>query len=223
MVETSRFLFPRHISKPLVYDSQVQILKNSNEENFSKFWFGDWQSLPFWARGKKAKERRTTALVSNLDDLVEGAQAKTTKYATKYAVNVFKVIFAFNYYNKILKITLCTIKLNANCECFEIKFYTTDRLPCFGCQMFKKWPFKLARMYQTAHQNDGFNALRLCWSKLNPVCLCYDSKPAKLHRVLWAIQHLNYLLGLPNRASLRLFQERSSAVTFILSSFLTES
>ena len=32
-------------------------------------------------------------------------------------------------------------------------------------------------MYQTAHQNDGFNALRLCCSKLNPVCLCYDSKP----------------------------------------------
>ena len=26
----------------------------------------------------------------------------------------------------------CTIKLNANCECFEIKFYTTDRLPCFA-------------------------------------------------------------------------------------------
>ena len=80
----------------------------------------DWPSLPFWARGKKAKERRTTALVSNLDDLVEGTQAKTTKYATKYAVNVFKVIFAFNYYNKIHKITFCffffkcTIKLNAN-------------------------------------------------------------------------------------------------------------
>ena len=41
------------------------------------------------------EERTTTALVSNLDDLVEGAQAKTTKYATKCAVNVFKVIFAF--------------------------------------------------------------------------------------------------------------------------------
>ena len=23
-------------------------------------------------------------------------------------------------------------------ECFEIKFYTADRLLCFGCQMFKK-------------------------------------------------------------------------------------
>ena len=42
---------------------------------------------------------KNNALVGNLDDLVEGAQAKTTKYAKKYAVNVFKVIFAFNYYN----------------------------------------------------------------------------------------------------------------------------
>ena len=42
--------------------SQVQILSNSNEENFSKFWFGDWPSLPHWARGNKAKERKTTAL-----------------------------------------------------------------------------------------------------------------------------------------------------------------
>ena len=60
----------------------------------------------------------------------------------------------------------------------------------FGCQMFKKWPFKLGRMYQTAHQNDGLNALRLCCSKLNPACLCYDSKPAKLHKARWAIQLL---------------------------------
>ena len=89
----------------------------------------------------------------------------------------------------------------------------------FGCQMFKKWPFKLGRMYQTAHQNDGLNALRLCCSKLNPACLCYDSKPAKLHKARWATQLLNHLLGLPNRASLCLFQERSSAVTFILKFF----
>ena len=93
----------------------------------------------------------------------------------------------------------------------------------FGCQMFKKWPFKLGRMYQTAHQNDGFNALRLCCSKLNPACLCYDSKPAKLHKARWAIQLLNHLLGLPNRASLRLFQERSSAVTFILKVLSSQS
>ena len=90
---------------------------------------------------------------------------------------------------------------------------------CFGCQMFKKWPLKLGRMYQTAHQNEGFNALRLYCSKLNPACLCYDSKPAKLHKARWTIQLLNHLLGLPNRASLRHFQERSSAVTFILKCF----
>ena len=94
---------------------------------------------------RQKKEEHATALVSNLDDLVEGAQAKTTKYATKYAVNVFKVIFAFNYYNKILKITFCviqkncTIKLNVNYMLQAANvFYTADRLPCFGCQMFKK-------------------------------------------------------------------------------------
>ena len=37
-------------------------------------------------------------------------------------------------------------------------------------------------MHQTAHQNDGFNALGFYCSKLNPACLCYDSKPAKLHK-----------------------------------------
>ena len=68
-------------------------------------------------------------------------------------------------------------------------------MPCFGCQMFKKWSLKLGRMYQTAYQNDGFNALRLYCSKRNPACLCYDSKPAKLHQARWAIQLLNHLLG----------------------------
>ena len=89
-------------------------------------------------------------------------------------------------------------------------------MPCFGCQMFKKWPLKLGRMYQTAPQNDGFNTLRLYCSKLNPAYLCYDSKPAKLHKARWAIQLLHHLLGLRNRASSYYFLERSSAVTFIL-------
>ena len=63
--------------------------------------------------------------VSKLDHLVDGAQAKTTRYA----VNVVKVIFAFYYYNKILKITFCLLKkmynkikrelYAANCECSE--------------------------------------------------------------------------------------------------------
>ena len=76
-------------------------------------------------------------------------------------------------YNKIKRELYAT-----DCKCFEIKFYMADRLPCFGCQMFKEWPFKLGRMYQTAPQNDGFNALRRCCSKLNHAFLCYDSKPA---------------------------------------------
>ena len=50
---------------------------------------------------------------------------------------------------------------SANAKSVQIKFYTADRLPYFGCQMFKKLPLKLGRMWQTAHQNDGFNALRL--------------------------------------------------------------
>ena len=37
--------------------------------------------------------------------------------------------------------------------------------------MFKKWPLKLGRMYQTAHQTDGFNALRLnCINSDLPAC-----------------------------------------------------
>ena len=41
---------------------------------------------------KKEEQQRFACLdVSELDDLVDGAQAKTTKYfATKYAVNVFQ-------------------------------------------------------------------------------------------------------------------------------------
>ena len=39
---------------------------------------------------KEAPERFASLDDRELDDLVEGAQAKTTKYATKYAVNVFQ-------------------------------------------------------------------------------------------------------------------------------------
>ena len=93
----------------------------------------------------------------------------------------------------------------------------------FDCQMFKKWWLKLGRMYQTAHQNDGYNALRLYCSKLNPACLCYDSKPAKLHKARWAIQLLNHLLGLPNLASSRLILSRAIKHSDVSSwgSFLT--
>ena len=186
-----------------IWKPVVQILRNSNEENFSKFWYGDWPSLPLWARGKQKKEEQQRFEcfdVIELDDLVEGAQAKTTKYPKTF----FKIVFALNYCNKILKITFCFLekmhskikrKLYAtDCECFKSNF-TRYRLSHFGCQMFKQWPLKLGIMYQTAHQNDGFNALRLYYSKRNPACSCYDSKPAKLHKARWAIQLLNHLLG----------------------------
>ena len=41
-------------------------------------------------------------------------------------------VFLKKMYNKIKRELYDT-----DCECFEIKFYTADRLPCFGCQMFK--------------------------------------------------------------------------------------
>ena len=43
---------------------------------------------------------------------------------------------------------------------------------CFGCQIFKKWPLHLGRMYQTAYENVGFNALRFHCSKLNRLPAC---------------------------------------------------
>ena len=42
---------------------------------------------------------------------------------------------------------------------------------------------------------------------------------AKLHKAQWVIQLLNHLLGVPNQASSRHFQERPSAVTFVLKFF----
>ena len=65
-------------------------------------------SEPEERKQKKEEQQRFACLdVSKLDDLVEGAQAKATKYVTKYAVTFFRVIFAFNYYNKIPKIIFC--------------------------------------------------------------------------------------------------------------------
>ena len=92
---------------------------------------------------------------------------------------------------------------------FWSQIYTADQLPFFGRQMFKNWPLKLGRIYQTAHQNDGFNAL---WPY--PACLCYDSKPAKLHKAWWVI-----FSDCQNQASSHYFQKQSSTVTFILKFF----
>ena len=62
-------------------------------------------SEPEERKQKKEEQQRFACLdVSELDDLVEGAQARTTKYVTN---TFFKVIFAYNYYNKNLKIAFC--------------------------------------------------------------------------------------------------------------------
>ena len=57
-------------------------------------------SDPEERKQKKEEQQRFACLdVSKLDDLVEGAQAKTTKYATyatKYAVNVFQGNFCID-------------------------------------------------------------------------------------------------------------------------------
>ena len=179
-------------------------------------------------RGKKAKEKNNSACVSNLDDLVEGSQAKTTKYATKYAVNVFKVIFALNYYNKILKITYCVFLKMYNkikrelyatdCECFEIKFYTADRLPCLAVKCSK---------------NDHLN-LEECTRQLTRMMDLMPSDFAAVNSTLPACamipnqrnftrhdERLNFstIFSDCQIGQVCLFQERSSAVTFILKFF----
>ena len=70
---------------------------------------------------------------------------------------------------------ITTIKLKSNftrhigCRVLAVKCSKNDHLIILG------------RMYQTAHQNDGFNAFRLCCcSELNPACLCCDSKPGTM-------------------------------------------
>ena len=93
------------------------------------------------------------------------------------------MFFAFNHYDKILKITFffekrCAIKLNANymlqsanAKSVQIEFYTVDRSRVLAVKCSKKLPLKLGKMYQTAHQIDGFNAHRLnCIKATLPAC-----------------------------------------------------
>ena len=62
----------------------------------------DCSQISIWAvdeylkpKRQKTEETRFAQLNDNeLDDLVEGAQAKSTKYATNYAVSVFKGNFS---------------------------------------------------------------------------------------------------------------------------------
>ena len=63
------------------------------KKNFPSFDLGIdhlFPSEPEERKQKKEELQRFLCLnASKLDDLVEGAQAKTTKYTTKYAVNFF--------------------------------------------------------------------------------------------------------------------------------------
>ena len=69
------------------------------EENLPNFSLG-FDNLftpePEKKKQKKEEPQRFACLDEReLDDLVEGAQAKSTKYATKYAVNVLQGNIAF--------------------------------------------------------------------------------------------------------------------------------
>ena len=50
-----------------------------------------------------------------------------------------------------------------DCKCFEIKFYTADRLPCFDCQMFKL--VRQSQIVQSVMQDYEYDL-----SHLLPVC-----------------------------------------------------
>ena len=199
------------------------------KKHFSSFDLEIDHLFPSEPRKESKRKKNNSACVSNLDDLLEGAQAKTTKYATKYAVNVFKVIFAFNYYNKFSQphtvfLKNCTIKLNANsmlqtANVLKSNITRPIGLPCLTVKWSKNDPLNLEEC--TRQLTRMMELMPSDFAAVNstlPAC-AIDSKPAKLHKARWAIQLLNHLLGLPGRASLRLFQERSSAVTFILKFF----
>ena len=64
MVETSRFLFPRHISKPLVYNSQVQILKKiQTKKTFPSFDLGIDNLFPSEPEERKQKKEEQQRLL----------------------------------------------------------------------------------------------------------------------------------------------------------------
>ena len=69
------------------------------KKTVSSFDLGIDHLLPSESEERKQKKNNNNSalyaslLVLKLGDFVEGAQAKTTKYATKYAVKVFESIF----------------------------------------------------------------------------------------------------------------------------------
>ena len=88
-------VFPKHNLKPLKDRYKYQGIQM--KKTFPSFDSGIdhlFPSDPEERQQKKEEQQRFACLdVSKLDDLIEGAQAKTTKYATKYAVNVFQSNF----------------------------------------------------------------------------------------------------------------------------------
>ena len=64
------------------------------KKTFQSFDLGIDHHFPSEPKERKQKKEEqqhfACPYVSKLDDFVEGAQAKTTKYATKYAVNIFQ-------------------------------------------------------------------------------------------------------------------------------------
>ena len=85
-------VFPQNNLKPLKDRYKYQGIQM--KKTFPSFDLGIdhlFPSDPEERKQKKEEQQRFACLdVSKLDDLVDGAQAKTTKYATKYAVNVFQ-------------------------------------------------------------------------------------------------------------------------------------
>ena len=100
------------------------------------------------------------------------------------------------------------------------QIYTADRLPWFGCQMFAKWPLKLWRIYQTAHQSDVFKALRLYFSKLDPACaIILNQQTFTRHYERFNFSTI-LIVGLQNRDT---FKSDQAQWHSSWSSFLTES
>ena len=117
-------VFPQHNLKPLKDRYKYQGIQM--KKSFPSFDLGIdhlFPSDPEERKQKKEEQQRFAYLdVSKLDDLVEGAQAKTTKYATKYAENAENAKRQFLHLFTTIKFSKshsvfpkkCTIKLNAN-------------------------------------------------------------------------------------------------------------
>ena len=72
------------------------------KKTFSSFDLGIDHLFPSEPEGRKQKKEEPQCFacldVSELGDLVEGAQGKRTKDATKHAVNVFQKTFSVNVF-----------------------------------------------------------------------------------------------------------------------------